>query len=245
MNKKYPISFARAHTHTAISCHDCNLAEQCLPYGLEAAELAQLDQVIQHHSSLEKGDHIFFMRDPLQQVYAVKTGSLKTYQVTEAGEEQILGFYLPGELIGLDGFQDNYHHCSAVALESTSLCALPVHHLDQVRHRVPHLANILYRCMGKEIVKDQSVLMILAKHNADERVAAFLLNLSQRYQIRGFSALEFHLSMARHDIANYLGLAVETVSRVFSRFQDEGILTVSRKHIKINALARLKALLGE
>lgn len=240
MNTKQVVSFAQ----TPVSCQNCNLVDLCLPYGLDLEEMTQLDTVIQHHSLLARGDHLFTTQDPFKRLYAVKTGSIKTYQITEAGAEQVMGFYLPGELLGLDAFQDNRHHCSAIALESTSLCALPVTHLEQIGQKIPHLQHTLYRAMGKEIAQDQTLLLTLAKHTADERIAAFLLNLSQRFHLRGFSATEFNLSMARHDIANYLGLAVETVSRVFSRFQEEKLLTVSRKYIKIHDLDKLRAIVA-
>lgn len=240
MNTKQTVSFAQ----TPVSCQNCNLADLCLPYGLDLDEMAQLDTVIQHHAMLARGDHIFTTQDALKHIYAVKTGSIKTYQVTENGNEQVMGFYLPGELIGLDALHNNHHHCSAIALESTSLCALPMANLESISQLIPHLQHTLYRAMGKEIVQDQTMLLTLAKHTADERIAAFLLNISQRFHLRGFSATEFNLSMARHDIANYLGLAVETVSRTFSRFQEEKLLTVSRKYIKIHDLDKLRAIIS-
>lgn len=225
-----------------VACKDCNLFQLCLPVGIDARELEELDSIIKRRRPVKRGEHLFHVNDPFQAIYAVRSGSIKTYTPTEDGHEQVTGFHLPGELLGLDAINLLHHPCAAKALETTSICEIPFDRLEELSMRLPSLQHQLLKIMSKEILHDQSLLMLLGKKSAEERLAALLLSLSNRYQQRGFSPTDFYLSMSRNDIGNYLGLAVETVSRLFTRFQDEGLLSVQRKHICILDLPRLRSI---
>jgi CRP/FNR family transcriptional regulator len=225
-----------------VACKDCNLFQLCLPVGIDAQELEELDSIIKRRKPLKRGEHLFHVGTTFQSIYAVRSGSIKTYSPTEDGHEQVTGFHLPGELLGLDAINLNHHPCAAKALETTSLCEIPFDRLEELNAHLPSLQQQLLKIMSKEILHDQSLLMLLGKKSAEERLAALLLSLSNRYQQRGFSPTDFYLSMSRNDIGNYLGLAVETVSRLFSRFQEEGLLSVQRKHIGITNLPQLRAI---
>ncbi len=223
-----------------VACKDCNLFQLCLPVGIDAKELEELDSIIKRRRPVKRGEHLFRVGDPFQAIYAVRSGSIKTYTPTEDGHEQVTGFHLPGELLGLDAINLQHHPCAAKALETTSICEIPFDRLEELSMRLPSLQHQLLKILSKEILHDQSLLMLLGKKSAEERLAALLLSLSNRYLQRGFSPTDFYLSMSRNDIGNYLGLAVETVSRLFSRFQEEGLLSVQRKHVCITDLPRLR-----
>lgn len=225
-----------------VACKDCNLFQLCLPVGIDVRELEELDNIIKRRRPIKRGEHLFHVGSPFQAIYAVRSGSIRTYAPTEDGLEQVTGFHLPGELLGLDAIHLKHHPCAAKALETTSICEIPFDRLEELSTRLPGLQHQLLTIMSKEILHDQSLLMLLGKKSAEERLAALLLSLSERYQRRGFSPTDFYLSMSRNDIGNYLGLAVETVSRLFSRFQEEGVLIVQRKHICIQDLPRLRHL---
>lgn len=228
----------------AVSCKHCCLSELCLPLGLSAAELEQLMGIIHGNPSLARGEHLFSIGEPIKSLYAVRSGSVKVYVPTEGGEEQVHGFILPGELLGFDAIEFEHHTCAAVALETTSVCAIPYDRLEALCHVFAGLDHAVHRLFGKEISNEYAMLQLLGKKSAEERLASFLLDLSMRFKQRGFSEREFNLSMSRHDIANYLGLAVETVSRSFARFHDEGILSVNRRNVQIHDMDRLRNLLG-
>ncbi|MDH5786086.1 MAG: fumarate/nitrate reduction transcriptional regulator Fnr [Chromatiales bacterium] len=227
---------------TKLACKDCSLFQLCLPVGIDATELDELDSIIKRRRPIKRGEHLFHVGSPFQAVYAVRSGSLRTYVPTEDGLEQVTGFHLPGELLGLDAIHLKHHPCAAKALETTSICEIPFDRLEELSARLSSLQHQLLTIMSKEILHDHSLLMLLGKKSAEERLAALLLSLSERYQRRGFSPTDFYLSMSRNDIGNYLGLAVETVSRLFSRFREEGVLIVQRKHICILDLAKLRAI---
>lgn len=227
-----------------IACKDCSLFQLCLPTGVGEADLELLDRIIKHRRPLRRGEHLFRVGDPFQAIYAVRAGSLKTYAMTEDGHEQVIGFHLPGELVGLDAVHGECHPCAAKALETTSVCEIPFDRLEDLADHLPALQRQLLRVLSKEILHDHNLLMLLGKKSADERLAAFLVSLSARFKRRGFSATEFYLSMSRNDIGNYLGLAVETVSRLFTRFQDDRLLEVERKHILLRNMDELSLLAG-
>jgi CRP/FNR family transcriptional regulator len=218
-----------------LACSDCGLYQLCLPVGIEPDELEQLDRIIKRRRPLRRGEHLFQVNAPFKSIYAVHSGSIKTYMPTEDGNEQITGFHLPGELLGLDAISTRRHPCAAKALETTSLCEIPYEKLTELANVIPSLQNQLLRIMSQEILHDHSLLTLLGKRSAEERLAALLVSLSERYRQRGFSPTELILSMSRNDIANYLGMVVETVSRLFTRFQEEGILHVDRKSVHILA----------
>lgn len=216
-----------------LACNDCGLYQLCLPVGVEPQELEQLDRIIKRRRPLKRGEHLFQINTPFRSIYAVHSGSIKTYVPTEEGNEQITGFHLPGELLGLDAISVRRHRCAAKALETTTLCEIPYEKLGDVAKQIPSLQHHLLSIMSQEILHDHSLLTLLGKRSAEERLAALLLSLSERYRQRGFSPTDLVLSMSRNDIANYLGMVVETVSRLFTRFQEEGVLQVERKQVRI------------
>lgn len=226
------------------ACTGCNLQQLCLPLGIGNDDLQRLDAIIKRHRPLARGRHVFRLGDDFHALYAIRCGSVKTYTITEDGSEQITGFHLPGELIGLDAINGNQHPCGAKALETTSICDIPFSRLEELAAAVPELGRQLLRIMSREIHADEMLLTLLGKKSAEERLASLLLSLSMRFQQRGFSSREFHLSMSRNDIGNYLGLAVETVSRLFTRFQQQGLIEVQNKYIRLNQLEQLRELAG-
>ena len=230
------------HTALKVSCSNCSLSELCLPRSLNGDEITQLESSVEVKRALQKGEHLFSSNEPFESFYAVRTGSLKTYLLTPEGEEQVTGFNLPGELLGMDGVDTNLHTISAVALETTTVCEIPYHQLDELCGQLPQLRMQIMKIISREISDDHRMLLLLGKMSAEERLARFLLNLSDRLNTRGYSRTDFNLTMPRHDLANYLGLAVETISRLFGRFQNRGILSVNRRNIKIIDLTALQQL---
>jgi len=216
----------------------------CITHGADDTTKAQLRAVILHPVPFQSGEHLYRVGNRLKALYIVKSGFIKVYVSTTYGEEQILGFHLPGELIGLDALGTNAHRCEAIALDTSCVCELPAAKLSEVCRLSPEVRHQFNRLMGRQLSNIQEMLLLLGKKSAEGRVAAFLLNMSTRFKERGFSEHEFHLDMSRHDIANYLGLAVETVSRVFSRFQEEDLLNVRSRDIRICDIARLRELIS-
>jgi len=227
-----------------VACGECTLNEICLPIGVDANDLGRLDSIIDRKRPLARGDHLFRNGDAFRSLYAVRSGSLKTYATSPDGQEQVMGFLLPGELVGLDAIADSYHPLSAKALETTSVCEIPFSDLESLSEQLPTLQHQLLRIMSQEIRDDEHNMVVLGQKSAEERLAAFLISLSNRFQRRGFSPNQFNLSMSRGDIGNYLGLALETVSRLFTRFQNENLLRVDRKHIELLDRQRLYAYSG-
>lgn len=216
-----------------VACKACSLKEICLPVGIDKNDLDRLDSIIDRKRPLARGEHLFRVGDNFQSIYAVRSGSLKTYTTSESGQEQVMGFQLPGELVGLDAIAENYHPLAAKALETTSICEIPFTELEALSTQLDGLQRQLLRVMSREIRDDEQNMVILGQKSAEQRLAAFLISISNRFRRRGFSATQFNLSMSRSDIGNYLGLALETVSRLFTRFQNEGLLHVDRKHIEL------------
>lgn len=223
-----------------IACENCSLSRLCLPMGLDQTDIERLDQIVSRNKPYHRNDYLFREGDVFRGIYAVKTGSIKTYVSREDGSDQVLGFHLPGEIIGLDAIESGTHGCTAKILETTAVCLIPYEKLEKLSVEIPSLQHQMFRLMSREISNESNMLILLGKKNADERLATFLLSLSQRYKQRGFSSQEFNLSMSRNEIGNYLGLAVETISRLFTRFQDEGILKVERKHVELLDIEALK-----
>lgn len=216
-----------------VSCNDCSLNPICLPLAVEKQQLEKLDELIQRRRPLRKGEHIYLASDPFHAIYAIRSGSIKTYSISQEGEEQITGFYLPGEIIGMDGINTNRHINSAKALESTAICEIPFEQMEKLSAEIPSLQHHFFKLMSKEIQADQQLQLLLSKKPAEERIAALLLNFGARHKQRGLSSTQFRLPMSRNDIGNYLGLAVETVSRVFTRFQSESLIQADGKEIII------------
>lgn len=231
--------------HLKVSCSKCNLRELCFPHGMNEEELTNMESVVDQPKPLHKNDFLYRDGDKSNAIYAVRSGCVKTMTESANGDEQIVGFHLPGELLGLDGFADGSHTCNALALETSSVCELPLDQLENLCHELPGLQRQMRRIMGKEVNNDHKLLLLLGKMTAEERLASFLLSLSARMEERHWKDSEFNLSMPRQDIANYLGMAVETVSRLFAAFQTDKIIEVDRRHITILDMSRLKAIVGE
>ncbi len=226
-----------------VACSQCNLVELCLPFGLSNRELNRLDELVGARRKIKRQHNLYHAGDPFEAIYAIRAGSFKTDVLLEDGREQVTGFQMTGEILGLDGISTEIHSCNAVALEDSEVCVIPYDKLEQMSHEVEGLQLQFHKVMSREIVRDHGVMMLLGSMRAEERLAAFLLNMSQRFTARGFSAQEFNLRMTREEIGSYLGLKLETVSRAFSRFQDEGLIAVQQKHVRLLEPARLKSLI--
>lgn len=216
-----------------VSCNDCSLSSICLPLAVSLDELQQLEQIMHRGRPLKRGEHLYRAGDAFESVYAVRSGAIKTYAVSEDGEEQVTGFYLPGEIIGMDGISTASHVSSAKALETASVCEIPFARLEELSGRIPSLQHHFFSLMSREIQADRELHMLLGKKAAEERIASLLLSIGARQRRRGLSADRLRLPMSRYDIANYLGLAVETVSRILTRFQQQGMLEVEGRDITI------------
>lgn len=222
--------------HEALSiqaCGNCGLASMCLPLGLTQPEMTKLDGIIKKSMPYRRGEPIFRQGDAFTSIYAVRAGMVKTTVVNARGEEQITGFYFPGELLGLNGLHENVCWGTAIALETVSLCEIPFTKLDELSALLPELRRQLMRQMSQEISDDQNMMLVLAKTSAEEKLGNFLLRLSHRFKRLGFSATQFRLTMSRVEIGNYLGLAVETVSRTLTKLQQSGVIKVKGKEITI------------
>lgn len=217
----------------SIACSDCQLQDLCLPLGVSRKEIERLDQIVNKKRPLQRGAALFNQGDRFSALYAIRAGSMKSLTVSDDGREQINAFHLPGEILGLDAISENCHPSAAIALETTSVCELPFKRLHALAHEIEGLQHQLLRVMSRELNTDDRFMRLIANRKAEQRLASFLLNLAMRHGLRGYSSTEFNLSMSRHDIANYLGLAVETVSRLFTRFQQDGLIEVRRKAVKI------------
>lgn len=226
-------------------CNNCSMRELCLPVGLEPDALRQLDAAVTTQTRLRKGQTLYRAGDRFAALYAIRLGSCKTTVLAEDGREQITGYHMLGEIIGLDGIGSGHHGCEAVALEDTEACVLPFDRLEELARTVAPLQHNLHRFLSREIGREQNVMLMLGRMRAEERLAVFLLNLSDRYRRRGYSSTEFVLRMTREEIGSYLGLKLETVSRLFSRFQEEGLLQVQGRAVKLFDLSALKQLAGQ
>ena len=227
-----------------VACASCNLRELCLPVGLNANELDQLDGLVSARRTVPRGDHLFRNGERFQALYAVRTGFFKTCVGSEDGRDQVTGFQMAGELLGLDGISSDHHHCDAVALEDSSVCVIPYSQLEELSREFTSLQHSFHKIMSREIVRDHGVMLLLGNMRAEERLAAFLLNLTQRLQARGFSPSSLVLRMTREEIGSYLGLKLETVSRTFSKFQDDGLMEVKQRQLRILDQAGLQALVN-
>ena len=216
-----------------VACSSCNLRELCLPVGFSQPELHRLDSLVAVRRSVRHGETLFRRGDPFVAVYAVRSGFFKTRMSSEDGREQVSGFQMAGELLGLDGISTDQHSCDAVALEDSQVCVIPFEQLEQLSREFSDLQRQFHKIMSREIVRDQGVMLLLGSMRAEERLAAFLLNLAQRLKARGFSPSALVLRMTREEIGTYLGLTLETVSRCFSKFQEEGVLQVRQRQIRI------------
>ncbi len=225
-----------------VSCNNCGLDNICLPRGLSHDEIESISQIIKAKKTLQRGEFIYHEGDNFRGILAIKSGSAKLVGADQHGNEHILNILLPGELLGFDGLSTDKHSCAAIALETTSFCLLPADSMDDLFHNIPSLTRELFRHSGEKMLEDKNQL-ILSKRPAEERLAYFLISLSERLKRRGFSASEFKLSLSRQEIGNHLGLALETVSRLLKKFQEDEMIMVQNRFITITDLTALKNLL--
>ncbi|MEJ8837293.1 fumarate/nitrate reduction transcriptional regulator Fnr [Ramlibacter sp. AN1133] len=214
-------------------CSTCHLKDLCLPCGLTGSDVQRLDSLMFARRRVKEGQALYHEGEKFQFIYAVRSGTFKSVLTLKDGREQVTGFQMAGELMGLDGLASGKHASAAVALEDAEICAIPYSHLSELATVSPDLQHVISRLMSREIVREHSLMMLLGSMNAEERLAAFLLNISQRMKARGYSASEFHLRMSRAEIGSYLGMKLETVSRTFSAFQQQRLLEVDKKHVRI------------
>ena len=231
-----------SHEFIKIACSNCSLRELCMPIGMNAGELARVDELVVKRPTVKRGQLLFRAGEKFTSLYAIRSGFFKTSITTEDGRGQVTGFQMAGEIMGLDGVVGELHRCDATALEDSEVCALPFERMEEISREVKVLQHHVHKIMCGEIVREQGVMQLLGSMKAEERLAAFLLNLVQRLHARGFSRTDFILRMTREEIGSYLGLTLETVSRTFSKLADDGIVTVNQRHIQIldaDALRRI------
>lgn len=228
--------------NSVVSCSNCSLSNFCLPRGLDPEEMELLERSISKSKKIKKKDFLYTVNSKQAGLYAIKSGSIKTYLSNESGEEQVLGFHLPGDIVGFDAFHLGKHNCTAQALDDTLVCELTIENFHKLCGKLPSMRDEMMHQVGKEIQRDHLAMLTLGQMQTEERLATFLLSISQRNMQRKFSGTEFQLSMPRRDLANYLGMAVETLSRIFSRLQENKIIEVDRRVIKILDLDELRNL---
>ena len=227
-----------------VACSNCNLRELCMPMGLKTEELDKIDEVVAIRRKIKRGTRLYTNGEKFTSLYAIRTGFFKTCLTTEDGRNQVTGFQMAGEIIGLDGIVKEHHTCDAVALEDAEVCVMPFERIEELSRDVVALQRHVHKIMSREIVREHGVMLLLGSMRAEERLAAFLLNLVQRLHARGFSQSELLLRMTREEIGSYLGLKLETVSRTFSKFVEEGIVEVKQRHVRILNTDALKLLLN-
>ena len=216
-----------------ISCNQCRLSHLCLPLNLAMDQVDLLDKMVERNKPLHKGDYLYRVGEPFSSIYTVRVGCIKRVHITGKGEEQITGFYLPGEILGIDGLDNHVYNNSAIALETSSVCQIPFHKLESLSQVIPSLQHHYFQLIAREINNAEKLITLLSKSSAEQRVASHLLNLSTGYKKRQLSGTEFILPMSRTDMGNYLGLTIETVSRVFSRFQKDALIKTERRLITL------------
>lgn len=226
------------------ACAHCNLVELCLPVGLPEPELRRLETLVSLRKRLQRHQTLFENRAPFEALYAIRIGSFKTVLTLPDGREQVTGFHMTGELLGIDGIGSGQHAVTAIAIEDSEVCVIPYGQLEALAHEIPALMSEFHKILSREIVREQGVMTILGSMRAEERLAAFLLNLSERFAARGFSPTQFRLRMTREEIGSYLGLKLETVSRTLSAFQEAGYLQVHRREIAIIDREQLRQLVA-
>lgn len=225
-----------------IACSNCNLRELCMPMGLSPTELLRVDELVTTRRMVKRGASLFFNGEPFTALFAIRTGFFKTSVATEDGRDQVTGFQMAGEIMGLDGIVNDRHTCDAIALEDAEVCVMPFDRIEEISREINALQSHVHKIMSREIVREHGVMLLLGSMRAEERLAAFLLNLIQRLQTRGFSSSALVLRMTREEIGSYLGMKLETVSRTFSKFSEENIIEVKQRQIHIkdpDALRRI------
>ena len=223
-------------------CAACALKQLCLPVGLDDSQIGLLDKIIGRRRKVARDEPLFRMDEPFRNLYAIRLGHFKTHQLNAQGQEQVTGFQMAGELLGMDAIGAGRHHCGAVALEDSEVCEIPFERLEQLFGEVPRLAQQFHRIMSQEIMREQTVMQLLGRMRAEQRFATFLLNLSLRYAARGYSPARFHLRMSREEIGNYLGLTIESISRLLSKFKAAGLIKIGNRDVEIVDRATMQAM---
>jgi CRP/FNR family transcriptional regulator len=241
-----PVASAAVTLHEVTAhCASCAMRGLCLPLGLDADAVERLDELITDRMRVKRKDTLYRPGDRFSAIYAIRLGTFKTLVLAEDGREQITGYHLAGEVIGLDGVGDDRYTCQAIALEDSEVCVLPFNLLDRLTAEVPTLRHNLFRLVSRDLCRDHTMMLLLGSRPAEERLTLFLLDVAERYRARGYSAHEFVLRMTREEIASYLGLQLETVSRLFSSLQEEGLLQVQGRAVKLLDVSALNRLVGQ
>ena len=227
-----------------VACSNCNVRELCMPIGLSVEELGRVDELVATRRAIKRGASLFRNGEKFTSLFAIRTGFFKTCVTTEDGRDQVTGFQMAGEIIGLDGIVNDQHTCDAIALEDAEVCVLPFDRIEEISREVNALQHHVHKIMSREIVREHGVMLLLGSMRAEERLAAFLLNLVQRLQARGFSKSELVLRMTREEIGSYLGMKLETVSRAFSKFSEDGMVEVRQRHVHIRDAEALKRIVN-
>ena len=227
-----------------IACSNCNLRELCMPVGLNNEELKRVDELVATRKMVKRGASLFHSGETFSSLYAIRTGFFKTCVATQDGRDQVTGFQMAGEIIGLDGIVDDLHTCNAIALEDSEVCVMPFDRIEEISREVNALQHHVHRIMSREIVREHGVMFSLGSMQAEERVAAFLLNLLRRLQARGFSHSELVLRMTREEIGSFLGMKLETVSRIFSKLAVEKIIEVKHREVAIRDAQALERIVS-
>ena len=236
---------ARVALHCPTVCSTCNFRELCLPCGLRNTDIAEMDGLIYSRERVKRGEHVYRAGDPFKSLFAFRSGFYKSYVISEDGRVQVTGFQMAGDIMGLDGIECDRHIQGVVALDDGEVCTIPYARLMDLACRVPELQRAVQRMMGREIVREQGLMLLLGSMRAEARVATFLLNLSQRFSERGYSSTEFNLRMTRDEIGSYLGLKLETVSRILSAMQRRGLIEILQRYVRILDHVGLRELLGQ
>jgi CRP/FNR family transcriptional regulator len=232
-------------TRMPTRCAACNSRELCLPCGLNASEAMRAEELVYTRRRVKRGEALYRTGDPFNSLYAIRSGFFKTTLMLDDGRDQVTAFHMGGEMLGMDGIGTGAHGTNAIALEDAEVCVIPYNRLQEFARDMPELQTQFHKVMSREIVREHGVMMLLGSMRAEERLAAFLLNLSQRFAARGYSRSDFILRMTREEIGSYLGLKLETVSRAFSKFQEDGLVSVQQKHIQILDADGLRAAMGQ
>jgi CRP/FNR family transcriptional regulator len=225
-------------------CSNCSVKHVCWPTGLNKKEVDKLDELVHFRRRVKRGEEIYHMGDPFDSIYAIRSGAFKTTVLHDDGREQVTGFQMTGEVLGLDGISADKHNCNAVALEDSELCVISFQQLERLSREIGILQRHVHRLMSGEIIREFGIMMLLGSMRAEERLATFLLNISQRLRARGYSPTDFHLRMTREEIGSYLGMKLETVSRTFSKFQAQGLISAHQKQTSILDIDKLKRIVA-
>ena len=243
VSQTMPTNSSPNFPHLTASCSNCGLRELCLPLGLSADKLKRIDQIVCARRKVGRGEGLYRAGDAFSAIYAVCSGSFKNKLVLHDGREQVMGFHISGDILGIDGIGEERHGCDAVALEDSDVCVIPFARVEEISREMRGLQHQFHQLMSREIVRDYGVMLLL-NATAEVRVAVFLLDLCRRFAARGYSASEFHLRMTREEIGSFLGLTLETVSRHLSRFHETKLIAVLQKHIHILDAPGLKVIAG-